>query len=231
LSLPADDPAISDPIAPVTAAGSAPLALSRVAILVVSAYIAVQMLSDFASIKIGLIANWAVDMGTFVYPVTFTLRDVVHKLLGRRSARLLIVAAGAINLAMAGYLMWVVRVTPADAAAVAFAEAVAPVLGRIVIASIVAEIVSELIDTEVYHFVVTRLTRRFQWLRVLISNSVSVPIDSAIFAVGAFAWLKSWAEVWEIFAFNVVVKGIVTVLSVPLIYVVRERRGAGALDD
>ena len=35
-------------------------------------------------------------MGTFVYPLTFTVRDLVHKLLGKSGARLVIVLAGAI---------------------------------------------------------------------------------------------------------------------------------------
>ena len=34
---------------------------------------------------------------------------------------------------------------------------------------------------------VTKITTRYQWLRVLVSNAVSVPIDNAIFAIGAFA--------------------------------------------
>ena len=40
-------------------------------------YAGAQMLSDIASLKIGLVGGFAVDMGTFIYPITFT-RDVVH---------------------------------------------------------------------------------------------------------------------------------------------------------
>ncbi len=58
---------------------------------------------------------------------------------------------------------------------------------RIVLASLAAMVISELIDTEVYHLFVTRVTRRFQWLRVLVSNAVSIPIDNLVFAIGAFA--------------------------------------------
>ena len=38
---------------------------------------------------------------------------------------------------------------------------------RIVFASILAMVVSETVDTEVYHWFVTRVTTRYQWLRVL----------------------------------------------------------------
>ncbi len=194
-------------------------AVATAAIFVIAAYIAAQMLADIASLKIGLIAGWAVDMGTFIYPITFTLRDLVHKLLGKRSAQVLILTAGVINLFMAGYLMWAASVPsdPSWGLGEAFSAILAPVW-RIVLASIVAEVVSELIDTEVYHWFVTKVTRRFQWLRVLLSNSVSVPVDNVIFAVGAFGWLLPWTVVWEIFLFNLLVKYAVTLVSLPFIY-------------
>ncbi len=195
-------------------------AVPAVAVLVVSAYIAAQMLSDIASLKIGLVAGLAVDMGTFIYPITFTLRDVVHKVLGRDNARLLIITAGVINLFMALYLMWAAGV-PADPGwglQEAFRAILAPVW-RIVLASIVAEVFSELIDTEAYHWFVTKITRKKQWLRVLVSNSVSIPVDNIIFAVGAFGWTLPWAVVWQIFVWNLIVKYAMTLLSLPLIYV------------
>ena len=207
-------------------------ALSRVAVVVVAAYIAAQMVADIASLKIGVIAGLAVDMGTFVYPVTFTLRDLVHKTLGKRNAQLLIVTAAVINLAMVLYLMWAAA-TPSDPASfggVEFSAIFAP-LWRIVCASIIAELVSELVDTEIYHLFVSRVTTRFQWLRVLASNSVSVPIDNLLFVLIAFSPLPflgaqlvdSWAVAWEIFLFNLLVKYGVTLVSMPLIYLTSDR--------
>ena len=194
-------------------------AISAVAVVVVAAYIGAQMLADVASLKIGVVMGLAVDMGTFIYPITFTLRDVVHKTLGRNNARVLIITAGVINLFMAGYLMWSAAVPsdPAWGLGAEFSAILAPVW-RIVIASIVAELASELLDTEVYHWWVTRITQRFQWLRVLVSNSVSVPVDNLIFAVGAFGGVLPWDVVWQIFLVNLLVKYAVTVVSLPLIY-------------
>jgi hypothetical protein len=196
-----------------------------IAIIVVAAYIAAQMLADIASVKIGVIANLAVDMGTFVYPITFTLRDIVHKVLGRRNARTLIVSAGVINLFMAAYLMWSANFPsdPSWGLGAEFSAVLAPVW-RIVVASIVAEVASELMDTEVYHFWVTRVTHRYQWARVLVSNSVSVPVDNLIFSVGAFGGVLPWATVWGIFVVNLLVKYGVTLLSLPLIYIVPDKR-------
>ena len=203
-------------------------AVPRIAVMVVAAYIGAQMLADITSLKIGVVAGYAVDMGTFIYPITFTLRDLVHKFLGKRNAQVLIVAAAVINLFMAAYLAWAASVPsdPSWGLGAEFSAILGP-LWRIVIASILAEVVSELIDTEIYHWFVTRITRRYQWARVLVSNSVSVPIDNLIFTVGAFGALPllqdhfltlPWVVVGEIFVFNLIVKYGMTLLSLPLIY-------------
>ena len=203
-----------------TESWGAGVTVPAIVIIVVAAYIAAQMLADIASLKIGVVFGYAVDMGTFIYPITFTLRDVVHKLLGKRNAQVIIITAGVINLLMAAYLMWSTSVAsdPGWGLGTEFSLILGPVW-RIVLASIAAELVSELLDTEIYHWFVTRITRRQQWLRVLVSNSASVPVDNIIFAVGAFGWILPWAIVWQIFVFNLVVKYLVTLVSLPLIYI------------
>ena len=203
---------------------AATVVIPMAVVIVVAAYAAAQMLADIASLKIGVVAGLAVDMGTFIYPITFTLRDLVHKLLGKRNAQGLIITAGVVNLVMSAYLMWVASVPsdPSWGLGAEFAAILAPVW-RIALASIAAELVSELLDTEVYHWFVTRVTRRFQWLRVLISNSVSIPVDNAIFVVGAFAFALPWPVIWEIFLFNLIVKYGITLISLPLIYAAPDR--------
>lgn len=219
---------------------SAPLvtAVPRIAVIVIAAYVAAQMIADITSVKIGEIAGLAVDMGTFIYPITFTLRDLVHKVLGKRNAQLLIIVAAVINLFMVLYAAWAAGI-PSDPLSDpdgSFGAAYSMVFGplwRITLASIVAEVVSELVDTEAYHWFVTKITRDKQWARVLVSNSISVPIDNAIFAIGAFGALPGlqdhfltapWSVVWEIFLFNLIVKFGVTLLSLPLIYLAPDRR-------
>lgn len=213
--------------------GTAAALVPRVAVIVVACYAGAQMLADISSLKIGIVAGLAVDMGTFIYPITFTLRDMVHKVLGKRNAQVLIITAAAINIFMAAYLAWSASVPsdPAWGLGDAFSAILGPVW-RIVVASITAEIVSELIDTEVYHWFVTRVTTRYQWARVLVSNSVSIPIDSLIFSVLAFAPILGlqdhflsvpWNVVWQIFLFNMMVKYAVTLISMPFIYATPDR--------
>jgi len=235
----APSPARSDaapPSAATTAAGptapTAGIVLSRAALIAIGVYVGCQVISQVTSLKIGVVLGRAVDLGTFVYPITFTLRDLVHKSAGREAARTMILTSAAVNLFLAAYLAFTVRV-PSDpdwGLGAAYEQVLGPIW-RIVLASLVAMVISELIDTEVYHWWVTRVTTRHQWARVLVSNAVSVPIDNAIFAIGAFAsvpLLRSgalgWATVWDIFLVNLVVKGLVSVASIPLIYLVPDRQ-------
>ncbi len=197
-------------------------------LVVAAAYVAAQMLADITSLKIVVFMGLSMDAGTFVYPITFTLRDLVHKTAGARAARALIVTAAVINLVMAA-LFWMVARLPGDpsvGAQTEFATVLAPVW-RIVMASIVAEVMAELIDTEIYRLWVQRVTRRHQWARVLTSNAVSVPLDSLVFAWGAFGGQMAASVVWSIVLANVLLKGATTLVSLPLIYAVPEREVAG----
>ena len=198
--------------------------IPTVGIVVISLYIAAQLLSDIASLKITLIAGFSMDAGTFIYPLTFTIRDLIHKRLGKQVARTVIIIAAGINLFMALFLQFTAWLPqdPSWGLGQEFAAVLGPVW-RIVIASIVAEVISELIDTEIYHLWKTRITEKYQWMRVLSSNAVSIPVDSLIFCWGAFGFLLPHEVVWSIFFANVIVKGAVTIVSLPAIYLVKEK--------
>lgn len=202
--------------------GEPVMILTHTGVILIAAYVAAQMISDIGSLKIATVAGFSVDGGTFIYPITFTLRDMVHKLLGRRAARTLIVAAAVINLVMAAFFAFLTQLSPDPMweLQAAFAAVLNPVW-RIVVASVVAEVVSELLDTEVYHLWVNRVTRNYQWARVLVSNGVSIPVDSLIFCWIAFGGVLPAAVVWSIFWANVLVKGLTTLVSLPAIYLVR----------
>ena len=199
--------------------------IPMVGIVVISVYIAAQLLSDIASLKITLIAGFSMDAGTFIYPLTFTIRDLVHKRLGKQVARQVIILAAGINLFMAFFFQFTAWLPqdPSWGLGREFAAVLGPVW-RIVIASIAAEVISELLDTEIYHLWQNRITEKYQWMRVLSSNAVSIPVDSLIFCWGAFGFALPHDVVWSIFFANVLVKGAVTVVSLPAIYFVKEKR-------
>ena len=195
-------------------------------VVLVASYIALQIFSDVGSLRIVMLGGMSIDAGTFIYPLTFTLRDMVHKTMGKRGAQMMIVTAAGFNLLMALYF-WVVSILPADmsvGAQAEFGQVLAP-LWRLVFASIVAEVIAELTDTEVYSMWKERVTARHQWSRVLVSNAVSIPLDSLIFCWIAFGGLFEASVVWSIFFSNTIIKFATTLVSLPAIYLVKEKDG------
>ncbi|MEX0322154.1 MAG: queuosine precursor transporter [Puniceicoccaceae bacterium] len=130
-----------------------------------------------------------VSVGTLVFGVTFTQRDRMHQL-GRPFVYKVIFITAILNLfmllslkfmwgnALLGFLEqrgwnW-------------FQEAVAMLMEngwRVFLASFLAIIIAEAADTEIFHFYRDR-----SWIgRVTRSNAVSIPIDSVLFNLIAFA--------------------------------------------
>ncbi len=194
------------------------------AILVSVFYVAAQMMADIASLRIVMVAGFSIDAGTFIYPLTFTLRDMVHKVAGIKATRILILAAAAINIIMAFFFRLVSDMPPDLSVGPQneFGLVLSPIW-RIVGASIIAEVVSELIDTEGYRFWVEKVTLKYQWARVVFSNAVSIPVDSFLFSFLAFWGVFSVPVVTSIFLSNMIIKGITTVVSIPGIYLVPDR--------
>ena len=199
--------------------------ISFISIVIIGSYIACQMISNIASVKIANVLNLAVDGGTFLYPLAFTIRDMSHKTIGKKNTQKLIIVSAIINIFTPIYF-YIISNIPADSSwqfNEAFQLTLSPVL-RISIASIVGSTVAELVDTEIYHFFVTKITKRYQWLRVLISNAFSIPVDNLLFVAIAFYGALPFEALVGIFVFNFFVKYAVTIVSVPMIYLVKENK-------
>jgi len=189
------------------------------AMLAISMYIAFQIFADILSTKIAFLPllNLAVDGGTIIYPLTFTVRDFVHKTLGKKIARQVVIMAGILNVIMVG-LFWLIGKLPADVSwgyQEAYISILMPV-ARITLASIIAEVFSELIDTEIF----SRIYKKFgqkDILAVLVSNGVALVVDSFIFGFVAFAGALPMEVVWQIVLANVLIKGAMSLLSAPVI--------------
>jgi uncharacterized PurR-regulated membrane protein YhhQ (DUF165 family) len=102
-----------------------------------------------------------VSVGTLVFGITFTQRDRVHRY-GRKPVYLMIFIA---------------------AVGMVFESLFLGVEWRIIMASFIAIVISETADTEVYH----KLLNRSWFQRVIGSNLISIPLDSLLFNVIAFA--------------------------------------------
>lgn len=188
-------------------------------------YLASTLIANVASLRIVEIWGWSLDAGTFIYPITFTLRDLIHKIGGKAAARAAIFTGAIVNLLMAGYY-YLVSVMPADMYVGEQTEWV-KVLGpqwRIVMASIIAMLIAELIDTYVYGKWVAKFGHKKQWGRVLSSNLISVPIDSIAFTALAFYGVLPVEVCISIFWSMVWIKLATSVITLPLIYGIRPKQ-------
>lgn len=131
-------------------------------ILSMSIYIVAVLVANYtATWFIPLPLFGMLSVGTLVFGVTFTQRDRVHRF-GRKPVYLMIFIA-ALGMVLESLFLGVEW--------------------RIIMASFIAIVLSETADTEVYQ----RLLKRSWIQRVIGSNLVSIPLDSLLFNLLAFA--------------------------------------------
>ena len=80
------------------------------------------------------------------------------------------------------------------------------------------EIISEFIDNEIYSTWTKKFKNKMTWGRVRSCNTVALIIDSIIFCLIAFYRTMPNSILMSILISNVVIKELVTITSVPLIY-------------
>lgn len=203
-------------------------------VVLVALYIGAQCIADVGATKMLALGGIVLPAGSLMFAVTFTLRDLLHKQLGRRLTLVTIGMGAAVNLLLAGYL-WGMAQLPAPpffGLAVEWGQVFAWV-PSITIGSILAEMLSQWVDTEVYELWVRRVTRRFQWSRVVVSNACGLVVDSFAFGLLGFALLPRvfGGEAYPVGIAltlglgQVVYKAAVTLVSLPLIYIVRDGPG------
>ena len=120
------------------------------------------------------------SVGTLIFGVTFTQRDRVHRF-GRRPVYLMIFLA-ALGMVLESVFLGVEW--------------------RIILASFIAIVLSETADTEIYH----KLLHRSWIQRVTGSNLVSIPLDSLLFNLIAFAGVFAPAMLASIIFGEIVTK-------------------------
>lgn len=200
---------------------------TQAAIILCGFYLFFSLAGNIAATKVTYFGSFVMDAG-FIYSLTFTWRDLIHKQLGKRAAITTIWLSAIINLIAALYFQLVVFM-PAqpDWAGQGGQAAWAFLFGiqlRIVIGSIITALIAELIDTYVYHWWVSGIGKhRADWTRVFVSNAASIPVDSIRFPLIAFTGIVGADAMMQMFGTNIAVKAITTILAFWTIYLVPEK--------
>jgi uncharacterized integral membrane protein (TIGR00697 family) len=189
--------------------------------LVVALYLLAQIIADVTAFKMVNLFGLAIPAGSMIYALTFTNRDLAHKQIGYKNTKKLIWLAAIVNVAMAGFFMISIWLPAPEW--FQYSKEYALVMGimpRVAVASIIAELVSQLLDTHFYQKWWEKHPKAPQWTRVLVSNSIALPVDSAVFAIIAFAGSYTINQLVMMILGQVLFKMVLTVVGMPLIYII-----------
>ncbi len=195
----------------------------HVLIVVCVIYVAAQMLADISALRNLTVFGIDIIAFSLVYPLTFTLRDMVHKLAGPHVARTLIITSAVIYL-LAQAFFWLISqmqpaMTPEEEIAIG---TLLTSDWRVLIAAVLATVLAQLADTELYSYWMKRFGGEKQWGRVLLSNIISIPLDRILFLVLGFAGLMTTDEMIQAFIGATIVRLVIGLVSIPGIYLVEE---------
>ena len=184
-------------------------------------YVVVGMLSNISSLRIIDIFGVSMDAGTLLYPLTFTLRDLIHKKSDKKTAIHIVFTGVAMNLLMFLVFFGVSKL-PADMAVGPQKEfgQVLVASWRIILASIVAMFFAEIVDSNIYQWYADKF-KKYQFMRIITSNFVSVPLDSIIVTLIAFYGTMPNSVLISITLVNIAIKYGITLITVPSIYFVK----------
>lgn len=205
--------------------------MTTLALTLTGTLILALSLADIAATKFILIGNTVAPGGIFLFSIIFVVRDMLHRTMGSTYVKRTIYVAAGLNLAMAAYLYWITtfdapaRMTLANEWNQIFALAPGIVLG-----SIIAAVASQLVNTNIYQKLWDKGAPL--WARVIGSNAVSLPIDSVLFALFAFAILPPLfgatplpldSLIARIISGQILIKAIIVLIMTPLVYLTKER--------
>ena len=180
--------------------------------VIIALFTAVDVVSNVIASKLVAIGPLVVPAASFLFPLAYTLIDLVNRSLGKAGARWVAVGAFAGNVVLVVATTIAIALPPAPFWA--NQQAYAIVLGaapRLVVASWAAYLVSSMTDVELF----ARLASWSLWQRVIASNAISLLVDSILFVGIAFGPQA------QIIGSQYLVKLVMTVLSLPLILLAR----------
>ncbi len=211
---------------------SAPFSVPFLALLFTGLYVASNIFADILSVKmitLGSIGSFAieVDAGTIIYPLAFVVRDMLHKIVGRKLASQVVIMTAGFNILMVA-LFNLVSVLPGAVWWVELGnqeayDTIILAASRIALASIVAETISNLTSTHAFSKIIRSNPTKKDIKASLVSNFLATVIDSVLFGFLAFFGTPDFpfTAIISLILVNIVVKGLVALVGSPLIRLIK----------
>jgi uncharacterized integral membrane protein (TIGR00697 family) len=159
------------------------------------------------------------SVAIFVFPITFTINDIVTEVEGKERAASYVRAGFYILVGLAVYTLLAIALPPAtrfpdDAAyRTIFAKSL-----RIILASLAAFYLSERFDIYVFSQIRQKFSQKRLWLRNNLSNFIGQLFDTSIFMFLAFYQLGNFTFVLSIIWPYWLLKCLMSVIETPFTY-------------
>lgn len=196
--------------------------MSLLAITAICSYAIIAVASDIFANKMVNFLGLTLAGGFLLIPFSFTIRDLLHRIVGYKNTKKIVWATAILNLVIA-VLLVVLDMLPA--AIPGMDESWHMLMGaswRIIIASFLAQLISDLLDTYVFEWFTKKFGDKHTWLRVAGSNLISVPADTVIFSMVAFWGIMEPSIIWASVLSAFVVKYVISVIATPIAYLMKK---------
>ncbi len=202
-----------------------------VPVILALCYLFCAMLSNILSVKLIRvpILNWAVDAGTILYPLSFVVRDMLHKNAGRRLAKNVIIGSGVLTALMAVFIKIAIILPPDPDWP--FQQAFHDTLSstwRLVAAGISVQVIGSLINTAIFSYGLRRWPDKDIAVS-FISNGIALFLDTVFFCVFAFSFTYGWDIVAQIIAVNLIFKIFTALIFSPFIRLIKRKVDLGQI--
>ena len=189
-----------------------------IATTAIVAYAIIAIATDLFANKMLNIGGLTLAGGILLIPFSFTIRDLIHKLIGFDNVKKVVWTTAIVNLGVAALLI-LLDVLPS--AIPGQQEAWHALMGaswRVIIASFIAQLVSDLGNTYVYQWVWNKLGNKHVWVRTVVSNLPACFLDSALFSYIAFLGVLDPGIIWASVLSSFAVKYVLSLVATPLTY-------------
>lgn len=168
--------------------------------LLLGIYIAAIVASELMGSKTFSLFGLNASVAIFIFPLTYTINDIVAEVYGKPRARSFVRVAGIILLMLFGYSLLATSLPPTTRFADSN-EAYSLIFGksqRMIVASLVAFWVSEQFDVFVFSKIKQKLANTGLWFRNNFSNTASQFLDTVLFMFLAFYSGDNFVFVWSL---------------------------------
>jgi len=194
------------------------LEISKLTAFAISAYAIIAIASDIFANKMLNIGGLSLAGGILLIPFSFTIRDLIHKLVGFESVKKIVWATAIVNLAVAALMILLDAMPSVIEGQNEAWHALMGASWRVIIASFLAQLISDLSNTYVYERIYQKFGKKHIWLRTIISNLPATLLDSAVFSYVAFLGvLPEDVILWSVIS-SFVVKYVISIIATPMAY-------------